>query len=89
MINSVKLQAGHADIDTTFQHILPKHGREEREGQIALCHTMFDSLVDRKIALCDAGVGLGKRLDMSATTKHGIPKSAMDKQVIPPQSLMA
>lgn len=31
-----------------------------REGQIRLCHTMLDALFGRDVALCDAGVGLGK-----------------------------
>lgn len=31
-----------------------------REGQIQLCHTMLDALFGGEVALCDAGVGLGK-----------------------------
>ncbi len=31
-----------------------------REEQIMLCHKMLDNLLGRNIALCDAGVGIGK-----------------------------
>ena len=31
-----------------------------REGQIKLCHAMLDALYSKEVALCDAGVGLGK-----------------------------
>ena len=31
-----------------------------REEQIMLCHEMLDNLLGRNIALCDAGVGIGK-----------------------------
>ena len=31
-----------------------------REEQIALCHFMIDSMQRRRIALCDAGTGIGK-----------------------------
>lgn len=60
MADNMKMQAGHADIDTVFRQILTAHGREEREGQIRLCHDMFDAMAGRKIVLCDAGVGIGK-----------------------------
>ena len=50
----------HEDIDKIFRTILPQHGREPREGQIELCHEMLDALAGKRIALCDAGVGVGK-----------------------------
>ena len=31
-----------------------------REEQITLCHAMLDTLLKNNIALCDAGVGIGK-----------------------------
>lgn len=60
MIELAYMDSAHTDIDTIFRSILPQHGREPREGQIKLCHEMFDALADKKIALCDAGVGVGK-----------------------------
>ena len=39
---------------------MPQNGLAVREEQIALCHTMLDTLLQNKIALCDAGVGIGK-----------------------------
>lgn len=58
--NLLFLNAAHKDIDTIFKEILPKYGREPRNGQIELSHTMLDSLAGKSIALCDAGVGIGK-----------------------------
>jgi len=60
MIESAYMDAAHADIDTIFRNILPQYGREPRDGQIKLCHDMFDALAHKRIALCDAGVGIGK-----------------------------
>ncbi len=60
MSESAYKDAAHADINTIFKSILPQYGREPREGQIKLCHVMFDALADKRIALCDAGVGVGK-----------------------------
>lgn len=31
-----------------------------RKGQVQLCHTILDALYNKEVALCDAGVGLGK-----------------------------
>lgn len=46
--------------ETIFRQQLPAHGMAVREGQIELCHTMLDALYNKGVALCDAGVGLGK-----------------------------
>ena len=50
----------HRDIDLIFRNILPGHGMAAREAQIDLSHRMLDALFQNKIALCDAGVGIGK-----------------------------
>lgn len=50
----------HNDIDTIFKEILPKFDMTERQEQIKLAHNMLDTLFDGKIALSDAGTGIGK-----------------------------
>ena len=40
--------------------LLPEQGLAVREEQIRLCHEMLDTLLGERIALCDAGVGIGK-----------------------------
>ena len=47
-------------IDTIFQTLLPLRGMEQRTGQIELSHDMLDAMLDNRIALCDAGTGIGK-----------------------------
>ena len=47
-------------IETIFRQQLPAHGMAVRAEQIELCHTMLDALYNKGVALCDAGVGLGK-----------------------------
>ena len=53
-------ETAHRQAECIFRQILPSCGMAVREGQIQLCHTMLDALFARDIALCDAGVGLGK-----------------------------
>ena len=53
-------ELAHQQAETIFRHIFPREGMTVREGQIQLCHTMLDALFGREVALCDAGVGLGK-----------------------------
>jgi len=53
-------QNAHQDIETIFRKLLPENGMAVREGQIKLCHEMLDAMADNRIALCDAGVGIGK-----------------------------
>lgn len=53
-------ELAHQQAETIFRHIFPRQGMTVREGQIQLCHTMLDALFGREVALCDAGVGLGK-----------------------------
>ena len=45
-----------------FREILPRHGMAVREEQIALCHEVLDTLYNKEISLCEAGVGTGKTL---------------------------
>ena len=45
-----------------FREILPRHGMAVREEQIALCHEVLDTLYNKEISLCEAGVGIGKTL---------------------------
>lgn len=50
----------HAEIDYIFKVLLPQAGMAERPEQIKLSHLMFDAMLDHRIALCDAGTGIGK-----------------------------
>jgi ATP-dependent DNA helicase DinG len=50
----------HEAIETIFRKLLPEKGMAVREGQIELCHSMLDAMASDKIALSDAGVGIGK-----------------------------
>ena len=50
----------HQAVERAFRTLLPERGLTEREGQIALCHQMLDTLIAGKVALFDAGVGIGK-----------------------------
>lgn len=59
MNKALKGQA-HGEIEKIFQILLPQNGLTVREEQIALCHAMLDTLLQNNIALCDAGVGIGK-----------------------------
>ncbi len=53
-------EQAHGEIERIFRILLPQNGLAVREEQIALCHAMLDTLLQNKIALCDAGVGIGK-----------------------------
>lgn len=56
---TLKEQA-HGEIEQIFRILLPQNGLAVREEQITLCHAMLDTLLKNNIALCDAGVGIGK-----------------------------
>jgi ATP-dependent DNA helicase DinG len=58
-VNQPELVA-HDLIDFIFQSLLPNYGMKIREAQIELAHRMLDVLIGRKIALHEAGVGIGK-----------------------------
>ena len=50
----------HQEIEKIFRVFFPEQGLAVREEQIRLCHEMLDTLLEGEIALCDAGVGIGK-----------------------------
>ena len=52
----------HRIAEQIFREILPRRGMAVREEQIALCHEVLDTLYNREISLCEAGVGIGKTL---------------------------
>ena len=52
----------HRMVEQIFREILPRRGMAVREEQIALCHEVLDTLYNREISLCEAGVGIGKTL---------------------------
>ena len=52
----------HRIAEKIFREILPRHGMAVREEQIALCHEVLDTLYNKDISLCEAGVGTGKTL---------------------------
>ena len=60
--NTMDGQELHRQIDHIFQNLLPAAGMTQREEQIALCHRLLDTMLNGKIALCDAGTGIGKTL---------------------------
>lgn len=53
-------EKSHRQVEQIFRQFFPARGMVTREGQIQLCHMMLDALFGRDVALCDAGVGLGK-----------------------------
>lgn len=53
-------QESHSIIDHIFKDLLPAQGMGERPAQIALSHEMMDAMLEGRIALCDAGTGIGK-----------------------------
>lgn len=50
----------HQEVEKIFRVLLPEQGLAVREEQIRLCHEMLNTLLGERIALCDAGVGIGK-----------------------------
>ena len=57
--NDNRLEA-HQLIDHIFIDLLPQHGMVQRPAQIQLSHEMLDAMLREKIALYDAGTGIGK-----------------------------
>lgn len=53
-------QNAHHEINHIFNDLLPAQGMGRRPAQIALSHKMLDAMMDKSIALCDAGTGIGK-----------------------------
>ena len=54
------LEKVHAQADHIFRDLFPAHGLTVRPAQIELCHEMIDAMFLKRVALCDAGVGIGK-----------------------------
>ena len=52
----------HRMAEHIFRDILPRRGMAVREEQIALCHEILDTLYNKEISMCEAGVGIGKTL---------------------------
>ena len=52
----------HRMTEHIFRDILPRRGMAVREEQIVLCHEILDTLYNKEISLCEAGVGIGKTL---------------------------
>ena len=52
----------HRMAEQIFREILPRHGIAVREEQISFCHEVLDTLYNKEISLCEAGVGTGKTL---------------------------
>ena len=52
----------HRMVEQIFREILPRRGMAVREEQIALCHEVLNTLYNKEISLCEAGVGIGKTL---------------------------
>ena len=52
----------HRIAEKIFREILPRHSMVVRVEQIALCHEVLDTLYNKEISLCEAGVGTGKTL---------------------------
>ncbi|MCI8561399.1 MAG: ATP-dependent DNA helicase [Dorea sp.] len=53
-------QKAHKEIEYIFRELLPRNDLKVREEQLRLSHEMLDALWGRQVALCDAGVGIGK-----------------------------
>ena len=60
MINELTRKNAHTELDHIFKTILPVHGMTERPEQIRLSHTLLDAMFENRIALSDAGTGIGK-----------------------------
>ena len=60
MINELTRKNAHTELDHIFKTILPAHSMTERPEQIRLSHTMLDAMFENRIALSDAGTGIGK-----------------------------
>ena len=58
-------EKAHRQAEQIFREVFSARGMSVREGQIRLCHAMLDTLFGRNVALCDAGVGLGKTYAMA------------------------
>ena len=71
-------------IDHIFQDLLPAHGMAQRPEQIQLSHRMLDAMQDGRIALCDAGTGIGKTYAYlaAATAASAFPTGQIARPII-------
>lgn len=60
MITYDNRKDAHKAIDHIFQDLFPAFGMPKRPEQMKLSHLMLDAMLDGKIALCEAGTGIGK-----------------------------
>lgn len=60
MMNDYTKETAHAEINHIFCELFPKKGLAQRDEQVKLSHMMFDAMLEHRIALCDAGTGIGK-----------------------------
>ena len=60
MISYHNRQITHDEIDHIFKDLFPSHGMTARPSQIELSHKMLEAMLHNKIALSDAGTGIGK-----------------------------
>ena len=81
--NDNRLKA-HKLIDHIFQDLLPAHGMAQRPEQIQLSHRMLDAMQDVRIALCDAGTGIGKTYAYlaAATAASAFPTGQIARPII-------
>ena len=81
--NDNRLKA-HKLIDHIFQDLLPAHGMAQRPEQIQLSHRMLDTMQDGRIALCDAGTGIGKTYAYlaAATAASAFPTGQIARPII-------
>ena len=81
--NDNRLKA-HKLIDHIFQDLLPAHGMTQRPEQIQLSHRMLDTMQDGRIALCDAGTGIGKTYAYlaAATAASAFPTGQIARPII-------
>lgn len=81
--NDNRLKA-HKLIDHIFQDLLPAHGMAQRPEQIQLSHRMLEAMQDGRIALCDAGTGIGKTYAYlaAATAASAFPTGQIARPII-------
>ena len=60
MEQKTSYEKAHTQAEYIFRALLPENGLVVREAQITMCHEMLDTLFWGRIAMCDAGVGIGK-----------------------------
>ena len=84
MISYHNRQVAHHEIDHIFQDLFPSHGMTARPSQIELSHKMLDAMIHSKIALSDAGTGIGKTYAYlaAATAASAFPTGQIARPII-------